>query len=343
MKFIPAMLCSWVEKMKEIDEILRFINSPKADNVRERISEINLPEELNKWVKEYNEACDERNNFLWKWVYGLTTARNPGFMFSIVPEEKSEEIGILKTILTIFIAVIDDVADRHQDKKLLKELVEVPLEGKISNSEKNRNKRLKLAIKLWRHIENKLKELHRFEDFREIFIYDVEQVLNSFHHSYLVNKNPELLNYHESKIYGGHNMVFFLYADIDLMSSPNFDCNDLSELREVVWNAQQMARIGNWLSTWERELEENDFSSGVFAYGIKEKIIDKKALKKGKKEELKKKIRNSNIQENLLEEWQKLYYKIKKKSDEINSINIDDYLEGLKKGLKYHLLSKGYK
>lgn len=39
-----------------------------------------------------------------------------------------------------------------------------------------------------------------------------------------------------------------------------------------------MARIGNWLSTWKRELRERDFTSGVFAYIVSNRLVSPNQL-----------------------------------------------------------------
>lgn len=331
---------------KKIDEIKEFAETEKSERLMDKVSKFDLPENLKKWINRYEERCGERSEFLWKWVQKLTVSRDPGFMFSTVPEKKTQGLGTLKTKFTIFIAVVDDIADNYKDEKFLKKALKIPWMGPdISKDTENSEmqKRINFAIDLWENISQDLKKLKRFEEFEEIFFYDLKQALNSCYHSLLINNSPDLLNKTEAKIYGSHNMIFYIYSDIDLMASPKFDISELSFLREVVWEAQQMARIGNWVSTWEREIKEGDFSSGVFASAASNEILSLDDLKRKNEDEIIDKIKKSNIEEKLLEEWQKHYENIEKISGKINSINISSYISGLEKIIKFHLASKGLK
>ena len=77
-----------------------------------------------------------------------------------------------------------------------------------------------------------------------------------------------------------------------------------------------MTRIGNWVSTWERELNERDFSSGIFAYSLLNKIITLEEIMRVKENNCEKtkklivsKISSSNVENAFLEEWKKLIWK----------------------------------
>ena len=89
----------------------------------------------------------------------------------------------------------------------------------------------------------------------------------------MINKNPDIINLHEVEYYDSHNMIVYLMNDIDLMASTKINKEELPHLRKAFWHAQQMARVGNWLSTWKREIKEKDFSSGVFAYIFSNNIV----------------------------------------------------------------------
>jgi len=333
-----------------MEQAIKFASTKEGEKLMEEVKEYKLSKEILQLIQEYENIGGERDIFLWKWLRYLTGSRDPGFMFSTVPKEYTSSVADVKTTLILFIALIDDLADKYKNKQLLKEEMKIPFNkseisfGYIKN-EKELNL-LKFTMSVWDYVESTLKTYPNYQEFRDIFEFDVKQMLNSVYHSCIVNTNLSSINLMEANIYGGHNMAIFLCADIDFMASPTFDKSELPWMREIIWNAQQMARIGNWISTWERELWENDFSSGMFAYSIINDIITINELSskdETKKMEVIKKIKNSNVESYFLKEWKKDYEAITNLKSKVNSLDVDSYLKGLEQILKFHLASRGLK
>jgi hypothetical protein len=303
---------------------------------------VELPKEVMKIVKEYEKCGGARSIFLWKWC---TCLRDSGLIFSNVPKEQLSSVANTRTIFTLFVSLFDDVADVYKNERLLNEMLKFPFLEYINLSNLNNKEEqyLKFTMKVWNFILEKLKKYPKYKELRKIYFYDLQQMLNSIYYSFCINKNLELINLREAETYGPFNMAFFLYSDIDLMASLNFDKKEFSLIREVVWYAQKMARIGNWLSTWEREINEDDYTSGVFAYAISKNIITPEELRSRNKEKIIRKVKTSDFFEYFLKKWETYYLKIYELSPKIKSININNYLEGLEKLLEFHLISKGFK
>lgn len=176
-----------------------------------------------------------------------------------------------------------------------------------------------------------------------MFNFDISQVLNAMKYSYLVNKNLYLINKAEYWLYLPYNMVVMIYSEADLMCSVKFNTQEIGKIREILWYSQKMARIGNWISTWEREIKEKDFTSGIFAYAISSDTLSINDIKKGNKMEIIKKIKKAEIEKKFLKEWEEYYFKIKKLSKKIKTIDIKDFLSCLQKLFIFHLSSRGYK
>lgn len=138
-------------------------------------------------------------------------------------------------------------------------------------------------------------------------------------------------------------MAYFLYTGFDLMASPNFDFNELPLLRGVVWYAQQMARIGNWLSTWKRELREKDLSSGVFAYLLSKNLVSPDNLLELSEEEAIELVDKAGVVEHFLTKWRENYWRVEEIGRNIKSVDIKKLLKGLENLLKFHLATEGYK
>jgi len=300
-----------------------------------RINKTKLPKDIS-YFSERLKFFNNRNEFLWKWSYSLMSCED--FIFSSVEKKYFALLAKTKTLLIMFITLLDDTADKFKDKKMLDKLSKIPFENDIKNSDSYIN----LVFDIWKNIYEKISRLQRFKEFKEMFMFDLMLLINAFYYSILINKQSQMLNVLENKIYSSHNMGMFLYADIDLMASPSFNKKELGAMRTIIWHAQQMARIGNWVSTWKRELNENDISSGVIAYALKKRIITLSDLNRDRNEIIKK-IENSDMKDYFLNEWKRHYHNIQNLGIKVKSIDIKRYLKGLEMVLKYHLASEGLK
>ncbi len=324
-------------KTRKIDEILSQLTPENIQKEIKEIQEIQLPLELQKWVQEY-EKVGKRDKFLWKWVYIATQITT----LPIVLEKYRTSVCKIKTLLVMFNSLLDDIADKEKDGKLLNELVKIPFTQSyinISLLDIHGKQYLELTKKLWNHIKNSLEKYPRYGEFKEIFTYDVNQLLNTMEYSYLINKNPYLINEKEHWPHLSANMGTMICYTIDLMCS-SFNIKNLGKLRKVGWEAQKMARIGNWVSTWKREIKEEDFTSGVIPYALKNNLIKIEDLQKENKEEIINKIQKGKIEEYLLGKWNQSFNRLKGYIESTDLANID---KGLERLLIIHLVSKGYK
>ena len=123
----------------------------------------------------------------------------------------------------------------------------------------------RFTTSLWETFEERLKCSPCYTEYAPLLAYDHQQILNTMAYSSLVNRYPAVLNLQEHDMYTPHNMQMMSFATMDLMNSPRFDRAELGRLRGIMWHAQNMGRIGNLVSTWQREIRDRDFTSGVFA------------------------------------------------------------------------------
>jgi len=308
--------------------------------ILERVKQFELSDDVKYFVNEYERVFNDRNGFIWKWLGPLY--KETGVTLSTVNHNFLDSITDKKIILTMLATILDDISDVHQDKELLDAAIDIlnnkKLEKKFDNNEK-----ISLISRMWEYLILELSKFPRFKEFKDIFMYDFQQFVNCINYSYLVNNNPNMINIHEMENYDCHNMIVFLLNGIDLMVSPDFDKNDLPKLRNAFWYAQQMARIGNWLSTWKREVKEKDFSSGVFAYAFENNIIDSSEIGKLSDEEIVRRIENSGMKEYFMGVWKENYSKLASLKDKIQSVDMDVYIKGLENVIKFHMASEGMK
>jgi hypothetical protein len=103
--------------------------------------------------------------------------------------------------------------------------------------------------------------------------FDNEQVMVAMRYALLANQCPGLLNVIEHDLYQPNNMQMIFMASVDLCASPDFNPDELGIAREIFWHAQRMGRIGNMITTWEREVLDRDFTSGIFAFAVHRGIL----------------------------------------------------------------------
>lgn len=165
---------------------------------------------------------------------------------------------------------MDDLADNYKirNQELLEKAVRIPW----NPNKKYQNEYLEVTRKIWLDCINSIKQYPRYNEFKELFYFDLDQFLDSVRYSFLIN-TMKVDNTLEDRIYLHHNLMVILYCDIDLMCSPNFKKEELGKLRPVLHWVQDITHIGNIISTYPRETKERDFSSPIISLGLRKGLI----------------------------------------------------------------------
>jgi hypothetical protein len=283
-----------------------------------------------------------RADFLWKWVQrGLELTTLP----TVEPDLRSSNrtaklLGVMLDVL------LDDVADNQKDATFLEILLHIPLSRRRAPPGQltpQRRRYLRFTGDVWQEIWRLTRNFPRFPEFEEIFEFDYRQLLNTMRYACLVNRMPDLLNSVEHDLYQPHNMHMMISGTLDLMCSPSFDMSELGPLRQALWHGQVMGRIGNMLSTWERELDERDFTSGVFSEAIERGVVRAGELHRLPAEELASRIEESGVIEHFLGVWEHRRDQVREIADNLESVDLHVYADGLEELIGLHLGSRGLK
>ncbi|SDM82541.1 hypothetical protein SAMN04487949_2715 [Halogranum gelatinilyticum] len=305
--------------------------------------DVALSEPLVAAVEQYEAVVGTRDPYLWHWLSAIF----PLFRLSCVPTASHDRVLEQKVLLTMFITLLDDVAERDGDRATFEEARKVPFPAEQVDTDRDDvdGELVEFAQWLWDRLEEGLRAAPRYEEFVHVLRFDLRQALNAIDYSLLVNECLDVATLGGCEQYDVHNMVVFSYVDIDLLHSPDFDRRDNGELREAVWDAQMMARIGNWVTTWERELGEGDYSSGIVVYALRNGIVDIDELRGDEPtvEELADRIRNHGVEEYFLTEWETRYGGLKAGRLDAHSVDLDAFVEGMRRVMAYHLASRGKK
>ena len=306
-----------------------------------------LPEDIEAIADRYDDTIGIRDRFLWKWFHFL----NPRFRLSMVDDRYAEKVRNDKSRLTFYVTLVDDLIDERNDRVTFWEAAKIPFGHQQVNFERNGVDQacLGLAYEVWDELERSLEAAPRFEEFADLFRFDLRQTLNATRYSYVVNNHPYAANMTEAYAHGAHNMSMFGFADIDLMHSRTLDREKCASLRTALCAAQRMARIGNWVSTWRRELRQGDFSSGVLICARQYGLVTDAELQQlcadpldDTVETVQTRIERAGIEEALLGQWRR-YYELLEDTPELDTVDLKRMLDGMETVLRFHLDSEGLK
>ncbi len=325
-----------------VEKILKQLTPERVEKEIKEIQEVELPSELQKWVREY-ENVGGRSVLFWKIIYAFNKELTP---FKI---SKPYERLLLETkfLVSMLVVLVDDIADGRKNEEVLQYFLDIintrRKKNTISKFNKKEIKYYDFSLKVWKNIRSRIKKCPFYDEYKDLFYYDIQQIFNAMKYAYLVNKHKYIINKTENWLYSPHTSQGMVNCMLDLMCYQNFNINELGSTREVYWNAQKMARISNCLSTWKKEVAEKDFTGSVIVYAIDSGLLSLDKLNSISENELLRIISSSNIKTKLLEEWEKCFKEIKNIQRKIKLVDLNEFINKLEKMLVIYLIMENYK
>lgn len=274
-----------------------------------------LQGKIEKLVLKYETVSQIRDrrlftNFLVN-GYKMTT-------LSSVSSKKLDDVVFAKVCLGMIITLYDDLADNPQyyNPKLLRSLYLLNVGESTSHKPTLTQDDLAiygLAQYLFLNLETSIKSFAHYSTLVEVLAFDIQHVFLANRYSELITANPSMRNMMESKTLGPYNMGMVAAGIIDLMASPFFDGSEMGQIREFLIKGQRLGRIGNLVSTYQREVKEGDITNEI--------LIDSNGP--------------DNYKNVLMKEFYEGLLEIKKLEGDVASIDLNSYVEGLLK--LYHL------
>lgn len=237
---------------------------------------------------------------------------------SSVSSKNLDNVIFAKVCLGMIITLYDDLADNPQyyNPKLLKSLYQLNLGDETSIKTTLPPEDVatyELAQYLFSNLESTLKSFVHYTSMSEILAFDIQHVFLANRYSELITANPSMRNMTESRILGPYNMGMVAAGIIDLMASPFFDEAEIGYIREFLIKGQRLGRIGNLISTYQREMKEGDVTNEI--------LIDPKG--------------SDHYKNELMKEFFEGLLEIKKLEKKVLCIDLNSYVDGLLK--LYHL------
>lgn len=298
-----------------------------------------LSPDVRRWVAAYAEV-GKRNPYLWKWArrgVDLTT-------LPLVRDELRADVCDSKVLSIMLCVLLDDVADEHGKSRLLDHLFQVMAERSatgLSSLSADERRYAELAQRLTVEYEERIARYPRYERYAELLRYDAAQFVNTLRYSHLLNRNIHLLNLAEHDLYLPHNMHMMSFATLDLMCSQEFPDRELGKLREAIWHAQCMGRIGNLLSTWRREVKQRDFTSGVFARAVTQGDLTIDQLAVADPAGIERAIDGGRHEQYFIERWQHHRDCFQRSVARIAAVDLSGLVESHDRFMQMHMSSRG--
>ncbi|HJT31744.1 MAG TPA: hypothetical protein VJ783_06790 [Pirellulales bacterium] len=317
---------------------------PTAERVQQEIACVlnkTLSPRLEHWAAQYAKV-GHRNMYLWKWCrQGVEITTLPCVM-----PEFFDEVCDTKVLGVMLDVLLDDLADRGGDGALLDRLLTISLRNQTPDlSAFNGPQRAyaDFTVEVWQEIVSRAARFPHFDEYSKLLDYDYQQLWNVMRYSHLINEDLALLNLAEHDIYTPHNMHMMVSSTLDLMCSTGFDHLELGKVRDAAWHGQCMGRVGNLVTTWERELGEADYTSGVYASAINSGDLTIAQLRAGDRDQIRGAIIEGQHEVVFLKRWQANRKYLQSRVPHIRSFDLGKYVEGLERLICLHLGSRGYK
>jgi hypothetical protein len=318
--------------------------SPRPELIEQEIGHVmalKLSRPLAGWVEGYSQV-GHRDPFLWTWARrGVEITR-----LSCVDAGFEDEVGDTKVLGVMLDVMLDDVADHQKDLAFLEHLLDLLETGGQELSKAllpHQRAYARFTIEIWNEIQRRVRAFPRHAEFAELLQFDYRQLFNVMRYSRLMDEYPEMFNLVEHDLYLPHNMHMMVSSTMDMMCSPRLDRSEMGVIREAVWRGQCMGRIGNMTTTWQREIGEDDFTSGVFARALACGDLKVSDLWSGNREYIESVIRGQKHEEHFLEKWQAYRREILSLATRCRCVNLNELVDGLQRLICLHLGSRGKK
>lgn len=292
-----------------------------------------------EWLDRY-QRVGHRDVYLWRWTAHAVDL----ITLSCVAPGWRRHVGETKFLAAMFNVLLDDLADRERQPEVLLELLRRTRDGQPDRHRfAGESWSLTLACQVWDELWRRARQYPRYDEFADLLTYDLRQLCNTVEYSLLIHHNPALINPVEHDLYSSHGMMVACAATLDLMCSPAFRAAEMGLLREAVWHAGCMARIGNLLTTWEREIADHDFSSGIFALAVGRGWLSPGDLAERNARRISAAVRRPELEREFRDRWRAHRACLSRLEGRLDSVDISAYREGLDRLFRSELASRGKK
>lgn len=341
---VPSM--STVDDTATVDDLGILFDERAEEQIQQEIKETELPASIKEIVLD-DGVLGDRKTLSWKWVWHVC-----GELLTLdcVADEYQQEAHEAKALMAIYVTLVDDIGEQLGDKTTFWELsktaypeTEPDWEREDIDSDYAHSIR-----RVWTELMDRLRTAPRFEEFEDPFMFNLRETVQAMEYTQLADDDSAFMNPDEMWHFDTQGIGSFLYWTVDLMYSPDFEKSDFRSFRQVVHELQHMWRLGNWITTWEEEVYEQDYTAGIFVEAINNGVIDDsdiERLEDGEMdpERLIDRIKKSNIVEQFIADWKRRRDRLRKQDFGMESLDTDRMVVMMERMMRNHLATSDYR
>ena len=297
---------------------------------------------INRYYQIVPEKFKPRGTEFFRWSYVGSTK----LLLSCVPEELHTKLARFNTMAVLLNAMIDDLADLVQNPELVMEaLAQLQSEQKpslkiagpyLSYLGLIHDVRVYLVAKSqnWESRKQWYPALKRF-----LQRYQMAMLASIKHNQRIILGDPSLtwINLDRYIIDMSPPIHTGLFILFNLMMSSPAPQEEMATIEHIMSLADQYMVMANWLATWQEEVVECDYSSGVIAYTIEQGYLEGTTLSSCSRAEIKQIIQTANPEREFFTRMKGTLGAIRTLSSEVSHFDVNAYADALNSVAWMHL------
>lgn len=295
-----------------------------ATGLRER----SLPTSVDRLVDSYLDAVPERGLYIWGWLDDVL----PAFRLSSVPPSLAEPADEARLLLLVYVTALNDLADRREGDAAFEAAAAVPREGGEPTTAVD--PAVRVAADAWSKLLEHFDGAPRVAAYLDTLVRDVRWTCAGLRHSARAAADPGAVTYEECLHEQAPTMCMDPLATVDLAYSPTFDPAEEPAVREAVAVAEPVARVGNWLTTWERELAEGDLANGVVVKAVEDGVVSPDAVHRARTDpstrpSFRDRIVDGGVEHAVARDWRRRFERATAVTWSADGVDLDGYVSAM--------------
>ncbi len=335
---VPTM--SPVNDTTTVDDLSLEYDEEVEQRILGEVESATLPPKINDIVQD-DGVLGDRKLFTWKWMWYVC-----GDMLTLdcVGDKHRQDAAEAKTLMALYTTLMDDIAEKLGDEATFWELAKTAYpESEPDWEREDIDSNYADSIRrVWTELIDHLESAPRFEEFEDPFTFNLRETVQAMEYTQMSDEYSAFMNSEEMWYFDTQGIGSFLFWTIDLMYSPSFEMDDFREFRQIVYELQHMWRLGNWVTTWELEIYEGDYSTGIIVEALNRGIIDGAELEQLETGEMSPervigRVEASGIVEQFVADWKRRRDALYQRDFGMRSLESDEMVRMMEQFMQSHL------